>query len=127
MLEGCLSASTNVGCREWSRKGKSFSPSLLGLASHSMNLPSMPVLGIGEAPPFGSHFANLPLMQRVVWIALFREHSALAELNFLVRGIALIWLSRRDKIQAIRAKVEETKAKQAISNEVGGDGSAREV
>ena len=66
-------------------------------------------------------------MQRVVLIALFREHSALAELNFLVRGIALIWRSRRDKTQAIRVRVEETKAKQAISNEVGGDGRAREV
>ena len=122
MLEGCLSASTNVGCGEWSRKGKSCPLSLLGLASHSMNLPSMPVLGIGEAPPFGSHFANLPLMQRVVLIALFREHSALAELNFLVRGIALIWRSRRDKTQAIRVRVEETKAKQFRTRWEGSGG-----
>jgi hypothetical protein len=100
----------DVGCGEWSRKGKSCSLRLLGLASHCGNLPSMPVLGIGEAPPFGSHFANLPLMQRVVLIALYREHSALAELNFLVSGIALIWRSRPDKTQAISVRVEETKA-----------------
>ena len=125
MLDGCLSASTNVGCGEWSRKGKSCSLRLLGLASNCGNLPSMPVLGIGEAPPFGSHFANLPFMQRVVLIALYREHSALAELNFLVRGIALIWRSWRDKTQAISVRVEETKAKQfqtrwAVMGGVGG-------
>ena len=125
MLEECLSALMNVGCGEWSRKGKSCSLRLLGLASNCGNLPSMPVLGIGEAPPFGSHFANLPFMQRVVLIALYREHSALAELNFLVRGIALIWRSRRDKTQAISVRVEETKAKQfqtgwAVMGGVGG-------